>query len=142
FFLTGDRAREAGPRGMLRVALAMRLEDIGLRTGAARSAELLENARALGFRESAALLFATELMRALGKNTPPAAVTLFTQARSDEALQEWVLQRTLATADAGAAVALNRAFEATVDDYQGALAQHDVMVSSRFHGCVLALARG
>jgi polysaccharide pyruvyl transferase WcaK-like protein len=123
------------------LAVSMRLEDVGLRVGATRSARRLDAAADSGFAQSRSYQLLRDLLLESLDVFPAADIRLLVQALSDEALADSVLE-SIPIDDRRGRVEIVRAHLGEVDDFVDLLAGHRVMVSSRFHACVLSMACG
>lgn len=125
-----------------RAAISMRLEGYGLRAGTAASAARMAEAEASGFTGSDSFATAVALGRELAADPALESITLIAQTSTDTALGQAIEGALRATVRAGVEVRFVDAHERTPEQLQLLLAEHDLLITSRFHGSVLALAAG
>jgi polysaccharide pyruvyl transferase WcaK-like protein len=121
-----------------RVAISMRLEGYGLRAGSAESERALREHQESGFRSSTAFRAARAAIELCHGDPTVSSITLIAQTSSDLPLMQ-ALHDSLPDPQAVDLVDVHRA---TPRDAQRVLASHDLLLTSRFHGSVLALAAG
>jgi len=136
---TGDRpaVRETGR--LIRIGMALRIEEFGLRAGIVASRERSARFRESGYRESMAFALATGVMERLYPAVD-GEVSLFVQTIADQHLQ------TAIAAEGGKLMRSEGRIKVvageSVESYLEALAGLDMLISARFHGCILALLGG
>ncbi|UVY85075.1 polysaccharide pyruvyl transferase family protein [Brachybacterium sp. NBEC-018] len=138
FFTPGLKAAEEAERGAGSIGIVMRLEDVGLRPGAQRSAFVQRKHQGSDFQESQAFsLFREVACTALldGAST----VTVIVQTRADREVSQ-ALHRSLAAEFGDDRVILDD--PARMRDFLAALRAQRILVTSRFHAVILASAQG
>mgnify|MGYP002777984848 CR=1 FL=1 len=127
--------------GAGRAAISMRLEGYGLRAGSQQSERVLAEHEAAGFRTSTSFRSTLTLVELLRADERVSSVTLIAQTSSDLPLMQ-AAQAALASSSNPLPVDFVDAHRLTPHEAQDLLAAHDLLVTSRFHGSVLAIAAG
>lgn len=125
-----------------RVAISMRLEGYGLRAGTVASTERMAQAEESGFTSSTSLRAAVALGRELAEDAVLESITVVAQTSTDVALGEAIDRELRGTVRNDVEVRFVDAHESAPEQLQRLLAEHDLLITSRFHGSVLALAAG
>lgn len=141
FFVQPPSASER--RGQVtRVAISMRLEGYGLRAGSAVSTERMKNAVDEGFVTSSSFAAGVATALELASSDSLQAITVIAQTSTDVELCLAIAHAVRERVRASIAVDFVDAHEFSPRQLQSLIAEHDLLVTSRFHGSVLALAAG
>jgi polysaccharide pyruvyl transferase WcaK-like protein len=127
---------------LTRAAISMRLEGFGLRAGSASSTERMQSAIDDQFVSSSSFAAGVAAAVELASSESLQVITVIAQTSTDIELCRAITQAVRERARESIAVDFVDAHEFSPRQLQSLIAEHDLLVTSRFHGSVLALAAG
>lgn len=121
-----------------RIGVIMRLEEFGIRVGGKRSSANYRNFKKNNFKSSQSFQITYNLAKEFIRNMN-GTVDIFVQTRYDYDLAKSVQK--LITEE-GLGESINLIEPSSIEEYVGFLSKTEMVVSSRFHGCILSLLAG